>query len=161
MRSITPLILSLVALGAAAPPKRPVPLPEMPYADQESSRPEPGQGLHDRWNPKLPDLERFPDRDCCERQVAFLELLAWNVDNNLAWAEWIGDREEAARLEKWKEDVRGVLHAWHLLKWIRMPYSGSDEDRERLKQLRKLLGERAYWEGQMPLPDPRYFQGYD
>jgi hypothetical protein len=97
-------------------------------------------------HPPLTDLERFPGREVVSQQLLFCR-------KHLAWlevqAQLYPHRER--ELAVWAIEVREALGAWEVLEQAQACYGGDPAwKRERLAQLRDLIGYPAYYAGRLP-----------
>ena len=99
------------------------------------------------------DLARFPGSDCAYRQWRF----TWQLELYLVQRQALGIGTERTRM--WLSDVRTVKAAWDALDDAHR-HENPDYRRQRFEELRQLLGEDAWWRGQMPELDLRFFEGH-
>lgn len=130
---------------ASAPPVMP-PADAPPMSAEEQAR----KNAHVRASKLFPDLVRFPDLACATARRDFLDRLElWLLERQRLGL----DPEHTAA---WLDDVRTVKGAWDTLHQIRFPFT-AEADRASVEKLRRLLGEEAWWRGQMPDLDRRFF----
>lgn len=176
---LLPLLLSLLVCDAGIPPKtkivklkkekiatHPLEMPRAVRADGTYS----DEKMY--CNPSLPGSERFPNCEECRKWCLFLNQLESNIQDKLAYAEMMAKwskttrdpiladywERENNRVAAWLQDIARVRRPWEKLKLIRQPPSGGYGDKESWKDLHKMLGEKAWWEGAMPQLDYRFFE---
>jgi hypothetical protein len=99
--------------------------------------------------PTLNDCQRFPDRDAVNELLSF----------NRAYRQHLGLRQPMELARWW--DLRTALQetdhlyqVWDNVRDARCEYYYVTVRRQALKKLREMIGEDAYYTGQMPPPVP-------
>jgi hypothetical protein len=99
--------------------------------------------------PTLSDCQRFPDRDAVNELLSF----------NRAYRQHLGLRQPMELARWW--DLRTALQetdhlyqVWDNVRDARCEYYYVTVRRQALKKLREMIGEDAYYTGQMPPPVP-------
>jgi hypothetical protein len=95
--------------------------------------------------PSLHDCERFPSRE------AINELLSFNR----AYRQYLGSRQPVDLARWWEfrialQETDHLYHIWDTLRDARCPYYYVTVRRRALKKLREVLGDDAYYKGQLP-----------
>jgi hypothetical protein len=129
--------------------------------------------------PPICALDRFPSSATCERQIAFLAARrAWlgnlhDLYKQPQYAEWfsdalidVGRREEpweALRgAHAWMHDCGMSCEIWDGFRWHTEDAPSPAKVRERLTELRRLLGPRDFENGTMlGLIDPAFWRRAD
>ena len=97
----------------------------------------------------LDDLSRFPSQWMCIDAIAFIQ-----DHESWLYARLKIDLLNEDALTDWQWDVGRRREAWTALEAAHRKSSTAPGRRNRLRELRRLIGPEAYAAGRMPLPVP-------
>ena len=97
----------------------------------------------------LLELERFPSHETCLKALDLGGQCQEHLQSQQTW--------KPSWWEEWQALINECRHSRACWEWLAQATDDSGSEAYRrlcLEELRRLLGEPAYWQGQMPLPVP-------
>jgi len=102
--------------------------------------------FHDlRSAPPLGEAQRFPGRDLVGDMMAFNRAFHENLSKRLEM-----DRIHAEELRSALSETDQLHHIWNTVHEINCPYYYVTYRRQALRQLRELIGDQAFYTGNLP-----------